>query len=198
MRQSWLGPAAALLLLAGCNTPQSGQVVQVPPYKPGSVASSLSRVPRAIVDVEPFAPLPAQAPGAANASVFAGSPKLEVFAVSPPPDRLLTDAITAELRAAGHQPGGPGAPVLVQGGVQRFEVKASKTSLYWAVDVQVAAAVTAQRRGRKLSHSYVSHCQDVAYTAPDATMMAPTVARCVADIARQFRDDAQMARVIGG
>lgn len=197
MKRAWLGLLVAGLL-AGCNTPQSGQVVQVPPYKPGSVASPLSRVGRAIVAVAPFAELGAQAPAAPGGTVFAGSPKLEVFVVQPSPGRLLTDAIAAELGAAGHQLGGPGAPVAISGGVQRFEAKASKTALYWAVDVQVAAAVTAERGGRKLSHSYVAHCQDVAYTAPDATMMAPTVARCVADIAHQFRDDAAMAGVIGG
>jgi hypothetical protein len=111
---------------------------------------------------------------------------------------LLHQAVTAELRAAGEQIGGEGAPVAVEGAVQRFSVKASKAGLYWALEVDVAAAVTARRGGLTLSHSYVSRCQDVAYMVPGPSNMAPLVRSCVANIAGQFRDDARMARAIGG
>jgi uncharacterized lipoprotein YajG len=184
--------------LAGCTTPQTGQVVMVPAYAPGSAESPLSRAPRTIVEVRPFGELEPQPPGALANPLFADSAKLEMFVPQPSPGRLLGDAVAAELRAAGQHLGGPGSPVVVEGAAQRFVVKASKTALYWAVDVNIAAAVTARRDGRTLSHSYVARCQDVAYTAPGPQMMAPIVARCVGDIARQFRDDREMAGVIGG
>jgi uncharacterized lipoprotein YajG len=188
----------AVLDLAGCAAPRSGQVVQVPAYAPGSTESPLSRVPRAIVVVRPFGELGSAAPGEGGNPRFGDAGMVETFAVAPSPGRLLHEAVSAELRAAGHQIGGDGSAVVVEGAVQRFEVKASKTSLYWAVDVNLTAAVTAMRGGRKLSHSYVARCQDVAYAAPDAGTMAPVVARCVGDLARQFRDDPEMAGVIGG
>ncbi len=168
-------------------------MVRVPPYTPGAVAPPQSGAAPAIVAVQPFAELaaPAGRPSA-DADV------VEHFVVTPSPGRLLQQAVTAVLRAAGEQIGGEGAPVAVEGAVQRFSVKASKAGLYWALEVDVAAAITARRGGLSLSHSYVSRCQDVAYTVPGPGNMAPLVARCVANIAGQFRDDARMARAIGG
>lgn len=185
-----------MLCLAGCAVPQDGQVVRVPAYTPGSVASPLSRAARAIVAVQPFAELPATA--VAEGGLPAGADTAERFVVAPSPGRLLHQAVIAELRAAGEQIGEDGAPVVVKGAVQRFIAKASKAGLYWALEVNIATAVTAQRGERSLSHSYVSRCQDVAYTVPGPGGMASLVARCVANIAGQFRDDAEMARVIGG
>ena len=184
---------AAALRLAGCAAPRNGQIVRVAPYQPGSVASPLSRVARAIVQVQPFGDLPAGTGGG-----LADARQVVHFAVAPPPARLLHAAVSAELQAAGHQIGGAGAPVVVRGAVQRFDVTASQTALYWAVEAQIAVAVTAARNGRTLSHSYVSRCQDVAYAAPAPDAMAPLVARCVGDAVRQFRDDQAMAALIGG
>jgi uncharacterized lipoprotein YajG len=193
------GAGLALLaaaLLSGCAAPPDGQVVQVPVYAPGSVASPLSRAARAIVAVAPFAELPATLPGS-------GGPSTDVdivarFAVTPSPGRVLRQAVTAELRAAGEQIAAEGAPVTLTGAVQRFTVKASKAGLYWALEVDIGAAVTARRAGLTLSHSYVARCQDVAYTSPGPASMTPLVAGCVANIAGQFRDDVEMARAIGG
>ena len=182
-----------MLCLAGCVGPQDGQLVRVPPYVPGMVASAVPGAAPVIVAVQPFAELPAPAGHpSADADV------VEHFVVTPSPGRLLHQAVTAVLRAAGEQIGGEGAPVAVEGAVQRFSVKASKAGLYWALEVDIAAAVTARRVGLAPSHSYVSRCQDVAYTVPGPASMAPLVTRCVANIARQFRDDARMARAIGG
>ncbi|HTN11009.1 MAG TPA: hypothetical protein VL154_08550, partial [Acetobacteraceae bacterium] len=92
------GAGLALLaaaLLSGCAAPPDGQVVQVPVYAPGSVASPLSRAARAIVAVAPFAELPATLPGS-------GGPSTDVdivarFVVAPSPGRVLRQAVTAEL-----------------------------------------------------------------------------------------------------
>jgi uncharacterized lipoprotein YajG len=173
--------------------PQSGQVVQVPAYVPPSLAAPW---PPAIVAVAPFAEMPATP--VPPAGLFAGADTVERFVVAPSPGQLLRQAVAAELRSAGEQIGREDAPVAVEGAVQRFIVKASKAGLYWALEVDVAAAVTARRGGRALSHSYVSHCQDVAYTVPGPASVAPLVSRCIANIAEQFRGDAEMARAIGG
>ncbi|MBN8892882.1 MAG: hypothetical protein J0H91_21585 [Rhodospirillales bacterium] len=193
------GALLAALALAGCAAPQGDLIVRVPADAPGSVASPLSRAARAIVAVRPFGEVTdAARPGVVGDRLDGDGRSVGAYVVQPTPGRLVHEAIAAELLAAGHQPGGDGAPVVVEGAVQRFQVKASSTGLYWSVVVDVAAGVTATRGAARLSHSYVAHCQDVAYTQPSAEMMAPLIGRCVADLGRQFRDDDAMARVIGG
>ncbi len=175
-----------LLLLAGCG--QGGE----------RGPSALSAAPRALIHVRPIAEAVDIPPGEIGIVRDEKGQVVRRLTLSPPPGQRFTEALTTELRNAGHLPSGPEAPYILEGAVLRFAMAADPGRITWDSRLDAQVAVTLRRRDRAVSRSLVATCQEAGATRPDHDSAAALATACITRLARQFRDDTAIAGFLSG
>jgi uncharacterized lipoprotein YajG len=201
-RTPWCAVAAcALLALAGCQSGGVGDggdtIVTVPPYAAapsGSPPAAGSSGPVALsVRERPLGT--GELPGRIGERATVGNISMGFVTIDPPPAGLVSDALAAELRAAGHDVTAA-APSKLQADVRRFHLRTDVTPVYWDVIGEAEVGVTLSGTGPVVSSAYRANCSERTYLWPTNALMARVVTACVAGIAQDFRNDAEMARVL--
>ena len=187
-----------LALLAGCAGPGTELQVPVPPHQ--GVAGAFAPAPPGAISVAAFAEPGGTGvlPGAIGERSTIGDISMGQVRVSPPPARLLRDAVVADLIASGWNvlPGGP-APAELAGTVPRFALRTDATALYWDVILDAGLGVRLAAGGRQAAGDFAAHCQERTYVWPGSEIIARVVAQCVDELARDARQDAGLARALG-
>lgn len=185
-----------LALLAGC-APAPELTVAPPAYVPAHSPSALSGVPRALIEVRPFRDAPDRAPDDLGELRDSDGRLEQRLRIAPSPAILLGQAVSAELAAAGHRLTGAGAPVVIEGAVQRFAATVPPGAP-WNAEIAAQMTVTLRQRGNTTSRGYSSTCRDVYLLRPGEGALADLAADCITVIAVQFRNDPAIARALVG
>lgn len=195
----WRFIPCLLLLLAGCAGAED-TVVHIPPHVPAPGPSALAISPPVDVAVAAFQETGGIGvlPGRIGERKTLSNLSMGEVTIDPPPGALLRDAFVRELRAAGQRIVSSGGEATLGGQVRQFTLRTDVTALYWDVVVDAAVDTTVQRAGRTGGGSFTAHCQERTYGWPGSEITARVVATCVDDLARQFRDNADVARVLSG
>jgi len=137
-------------------------------------------------------------PGRIGERKTVGDISLGMIIIEPTPGPLVANAFAAELRAAGHKVVDSGAAATLRGEIQRFTLRTDVTAVYWDVVVDTSVATVATKGAASSTGHYNAHCTDRTYIYPSAQVITGVVNTCVADLAHQFRDDADARRVLAG
>lgn len=186
-----------VLLLAAC-AGRGPQTVYPGQYVPGSGPTALSRAPRTLIEVRPILDDPTRTPGALGEVRDEKGHVVQVLTLDPPPGRQFTDAFTAELRAAGHMPSGPGPRAVLEGAVQMFRFAGTPDKLTWDSNLKAQIAITLRQGPANVSRLYTADCADAGLLRPTPDAIAQVASACIANIMRQFRNDPAMAAVLSG
>ena len=186
--------------LAACAGPGGDVVIAVPPHIAVSTPSVLSRLPAMTVDVRDLREPGGTGvlPGRVGERKTIGDISMGLVTVTPLPGQVMAEMLEAELKAAGHRIGADGASAVVEGEIRRFDLRTDVTALYWDVIGTTSVSVTVVRAGQSATGQYTATCQERTYVWPSSDMMARVVSACLDDIARQFREDANVAHALGG
>jgi len=185
----------AVVALAACAAPQGDLQVSIPPHIAAAEPSALAGAPPRNVALPPFREAGAQPGRIGDRSSSANGPTGAVI-IDPPPAQLLHQAFAAELRRAGDTIASS-AGVTIEGSVVGFTLRINATLVDWQLIVEANVAISARSDQRTVNHAYATRCEDRSYTPPGASAIAAVVGHCVDDLARQFRSDADIARVLG-
>ncbi len=186
-----------LLLLAGC-AGQGPQTAYPGQYLAEHGPSALSAAPRTLIEIRPFADVPDVPPGHIGDVRDAKGAVIQSLDIAPPPGRQFSEALGAELQAAGHMVTGPGAAAVLEGGVQRFAFAGTPDKVTWDTKIQAQLAIKISYRGRSVSRAYTATCNDAGLLRPTADGVAEIAKTCITNIARQFRNDPGVAGVLAG
>jgi uncharacterized lipoprotein YajG len=188
----------AAVSLAACAGVQD-VVVHVAPHMAPSGPSALSSVTPTTVDVGMLAEQHGTGllPGRIGERTTIGDVSMGTVSLAPAPEQLVTEALKAELVAAGHR-AATGGPAVIGGEIERFDVHTDVTALYWDIVGTARIAVTVAKSTRSTVSRYDATCQERTYLWPTGDFIAQVLGQCIDDIARQFRDDAAAAHVLGG
>ncbi len=138
-------------------------------------------------------------PGQIGERTTIGDVPMGTITLQPPPGSLLRAAIAADLAAAGHTVSAgaaAGAPML-EGHLRRFVLATPATALYWDVTIDAALAIRAQSAARTQARDLAALCRERTYAFPANELIARVAAHCVDDLARQVRDDPEIAHALG-
>jgi hypothetical protein len=184
------------IVLSGC---AGDIVVRIPAHRADAGAGTLSRVPATTVRIARVTD--ARRPGVAIGRREAlGTPMGDVF-FDPTPMHVVRDVLIAELTAAGHAVAPTGAPVELAVDVLAFTAATRSTLLSWDVTGTARIAVQVLRAGEVAASArleYGAERSQRTYTWPRAGLIQGLLTDCVADIARQVRDDARLAAALAG
>lgn len=180
---------------SGCAESVSDITVTVPPYAPTAAGTALSRAPAQPVSVQPFTAQRGTGvlPGRIGERKTVGDISMGYVTLTPPPEVLLEDAITAEVTAAGNRVSPANAPVRIAGEVKRFEFGTDVTALYWDVHIDAALDLEVSSARGAVRRSYSAKCSERTYSWPSESVIAGVARSCVADIATQFSGDQDVA-----
>lgn len=172
--------------------------VAIPPHMTSRAASALASVPPTRIELREIRELQGTGllPGRIGERKTLGNISMGLVSVSPPVGPLLTDMLRAELLAAGHRMANGDPKVTITGEVRRFALRTDVTSLYWDVIVDAAVVVTATAHARSETRDYTARCTERTYAWPSEEVIARVVRACIEDVARQFRDDREIAVVL--
>ncbi|MDU8946539.1 hypothetical protein [Ovoidimarina sediminis] len=182
---------AAAAVLAGCAGVQD-TTVSVPSHAADASGSLLASVSKRAVTVAPFTidRGVGELPGRIGERTTVGDVTMGYVTLTPPPEVLFTNAISAELAAAGHTVSG--GPSRVSGTVTRFALSTPATALYW--DVTIDAAVAMNVNGTSLS--YADRCVQRTYSWPSDELIGKLSRSCIASIASKFSRDRRAANAL--
>ncbi|MCA0869454.1 hypothetical protein LCL97_01330 [Seohaeicola saemankumensis] len=186
--------AGALILasaLAGCEGVQDTSAT-VSQHTPNATGGAISSVPTRAITVTPFTMTRGVGvlPGRIGERTTVGNVSMGYVTLSPPPEALFTQAIKAELTAAGH--GVAGGPSRVSGTVERFALSTPATAVYWDVKIDAALKVTVNGTSRR----YAELCVQRTYAWPSDSLISGLANACVAKIAARFRQDKGIANAL--
>lgn len=199
-----LSLAACVLLvgaLGACGGPQGDVTVAIAAHVAQPGPSALSAIGPVAVSVADLSEAGGTGvlPGRTGERKTLGDLSLGLITVTPTPGAIVAEALRAELAAAGAKLVAPGAgAAAITGAIRQFSVRTDVTAFYWDIVGTTAATVTATRDGRSHSSDYAATCKDRTYVYPTGLLIGQVVRACVGDLARQFRNDAAMARLLGG
>jgi hypothetical protein len=80
--------------------------------------------------------------------------------------------------------------------VRRFTLHTDVTAVYWDVVVDAAVMVTATAAARSETGNYAASHTERTYLWPGEEVIARAVQACIADLARQFREDRAIAAAL--
>jgi uncharacterized lipoprotein YajG len=191
---------AGMMLLTACAGPAGDVLVNIPRHEPLKGASALERVAPTNVEVGEFRESIGTGvlPGRIGERKTVGDISLGMVTIDPPPGRLVREAFTTELEAAGHRLASSDAAALVEGEVDQFELRTDVTALYWDVIVNGAVSTTVRTdTGEQTSH-YSTTCTERTYAWPGDDLIARVISDCVNDLSDQFRNDESIAQLLAG
>lgn len=185
-------PALAALTLAGCGGNVALRVDHVPPATP---TGTLASAPPAAISVAEFSD---QRAGMAPHSLGQRGAKDRVSAQRPVSE-IVTEAVRAELAAAGHKLTAADERVRVSGVIKRFEVKTPAATLHWDVVAEVGLAVEvrpAGGAGAAVTSTYEATASERTYVSPSDKLLEETLERALAEAMKLMRSDAAVARAL--
>jgi uncharacterized lipoprotein YajG len=183
----------AALLLAGCGGNVAIRVDHVPPATP---TGTLASAPATAIRVTEFGD---QRSGATPHLIGQRGDMDQVRALRPVSE-IVTEAIRAELKAAGHKLVEGDEQVRISGAINRFEVKTPAATLHWDVVAEVALAVEvrpAAGTGPVVTSTYEATATERTYISPSDKLLKETLERALAEAMKLMRNDAALARVLG-
>lgn len=193
-------PLLLMISLAGCASAVGDIVVPVPPHVAATTPSALSAAAPMTIDVRDLREAGGTGvlPGRIGERKTIGDLSMGLVTVTPLPGRIVSNALKAELRAAGYRVGADGASAVIGGGIQQFEIHTDVTALYWDVIGTTAVSVTVTKGALSTTNHYTATCKERTYVWPSGDLIARVVGTCIDDIARQFRADTKVAQVLRG
>lgn len=184
------------------NNAQTRQIpvvaVGVPEHRAFSGSSSLSSIPPSRVRVLPFhdgrKDVATEGTATAAFGVRTGNIRFE-----PGPAFLIGQAVSAEIRAAGHAAADGAEGPRIAGSVLRFDVHTDTTLLYWDVIGNLAVSLQflgAQEINSGATLDYHVRCAERTYSGPSEAVIAGVMRKCIGDFADQMRKDGRAAAAL--
>ena len=169
--------------------------VGIPKHGASSGSSALSSIPPATVRVLPINDDRQDLDMEGTATAAFGVPMGRIR-FTPGPATLLGQAISAEIKAAGHTVTESAEGAQITGAVLEFEAHTDTTLLYW--DVVGKLAVSLQIAGARGTNpgapiDYRARCIDRTYVWPGEAVIAGVMSKCISDFANQLRNDGRAA-----
>lgn len=192
-----LGTAGfAALLLAGCGGHVALKIDHTPPQEPSGALASIA--PTAIKVLDFSDQRPGMEPLLLGKRYDSNqAPKGEVT-VQRPVSEIVTEAVRAELAAAGHRVVADGEEVVVSGVIKDFSVNTpSVSTLGWDVVAQVGLVVelkSAATGASLVKGTYVTKATARTYINPDDKLIKSTFERALGEAMKMIRSDDAIAR----
>ncbi len=198
-RLTLLGIAGfAALTLAGCAGHVAIKVDHTPPKEPtGAIASAPATAIKVVNfrdqrgDVEPI--FLGRRFAAMNVPMGDVTSERPVF-------EIVSEAVRAELAAAGHRVVADKEAVVVSGVIKKFSVGTPVvTALYWDVVADVSLVVeikSAATGARLMSGTYEAQATERTYLNPSDKLMKSTLERALGEVMTMLRSDGAVARAL--
>jgi len=186
----------AALTLSGCGGHVALRIDHTPPQQPTGALASIS--PTAIKVLDFLDQRPGMEPLLLGKRYDSKQvPKGEVT-VQRPVSEIVTQAVRAELAAAGHRLVVDGEEVVVSGVINEFSVNTpSASSLAWDVVAQVGLVVeikSAATSATLVTGTYVTKATARTYLNPDDKLIKSTFERALGEAMKMIRSDEAIAR----
>lgn len=200
-RSRWARVAALTLLLAvgACAGPQN-VLVDLRPYEGQGSKGASPGGSQVTVRIEPVKDARGDAVGSLiGERTTIGSVSMGSIELSPLPTDVMAQLLNIEFARMGYGVGDAAAQFTIGAQLRKFQVVTPATIAYWdingAIDLDLAAAA---RDGKTYQASYAATCTDRTYIFPSQDLIRNVVAACVGSIGAKVRQDAGLARFIGG
>ena len=186
----------AALTLAGCGGSVALKIDHTPPQEPSGALASVA--PTAIKVLDFSDQRPGMGPLLLGKRYDSNQvPKGEVT-VQRPVSEIVTQAVRAELAAAGHRLVADGEEVVVSGVIKEFSVTTpSVSTLGWDVVAQVGLMVelkSAATGASLVKGTYVTKATARTYIKPDDKLIKSTFERALGEAMTMIRSDEAIAR----
>lgn len=169
--------------------------IGIPKHSASSASSTLSSIPPLRVRLPPFnddrKDLDMEGELKAAFGVPTGHLRFD-----PSPATLLGQAITSEIRAAGHTVTDGSEDTQITGAVLKFEIVTDTTLLYWDITGNMAVLLQisdARGTNTEAPIEYRLRCMDRTYVWPSEAVIAGTMSKCINDFASRLRTDGRAA-----
>lgn len=184
------------MMLAGCGGHVALKIDHTPPQEPTGALASIA--PTAIKVLDFADQRPGMEPLLLGKRYDSNqAPKGEVT-VQRPVSEIVTEAVRAELAAAGHRVVADGAEVVVSGVIKDFSVNIpSVSTLAWDVVAQVGLVVelkSAATGASLVKGTYVTKATSRTYINPDDKLIKSTFERALGEAMKMIRSDDAIAR----
>lgn len=184
------------MMLAGCGGHVALKIVHTPPQEPTGALASIA--PTAIKVLDFADQRPGMEPLLLGKRYDSNqAPKGEVT-VQRPVSEIVTEAVRAELAAAGHRVVADGEEVVVSGVIKDFSVNTpSVSTLGWDVVAQVGLVVeleSAATGASLVKGTYVTKATSRTYINPDDKLIKSTFERALGEAMKMIRSDDAIAR----
>lgn len=169
--------------------------VGIPKHSASSGNSTLSSIPPATVRVLPLNDDRKNIDIEGMATAAFGVPTGRIR-FEPSPATLLGQAISSEMKAAGHTVTDSAEGAQITGSILEFEAHADATLLYWDVIGNLAVSIQIPLvRGANSAASldYRARCMDRTYIWPSEAVIAGVMSKCIDDFANKLRNDGKAA-----
>ncbi len=189
---------ACILLLTACAGTAGDVVVSIPAYQPLKGTSTLAGLAPTAIQLGAFRRSvgTGQLPGRIGERKTIGDISLGKVTIQPVPGRLVRDAFSSELKAAGHRIVKSAGSALIQGEVQRFALRTDVTAVYWDVILEATVSVLVKKGSVQRTSTYSAVCKERTYAWPGEDIIARVIGHCLADLSGKFRNDKDVARVL--
>jgi hypothetical protein len=186
----------AALTLSGCGGHVALKIDHTPPQQPTGALASIA--PTAIKVLDFSDQRPGMEPLLLGKRYDSNQvPKGEVT-VQRPVSEIVTEAVRAELAAAGHRVVADGEEVVVSGIIKDFSVNTpSVSTLGWDVVAQVGLVVelkSAASGANLVTGTYVTKATARTYINPDDKLIKATFERALGEAMKMIRSDDAIAR----
>ena len=200
-RMRWARAASLTLLLAvgACAGPQN-VLVDLQPYESqGSKGASPAGSP-VTVRIDPVKDARGDAVGSLiGERTTIGSVSMGSIELSPLPTDVMAQLLKTEFARMGYGVVNAAAQFTIGAQLRKFQVVTPATIAYWdingTIDLELAAAA---QDGTQYQARYAATCTDRTYIFPSQDLIRNVVASCVGSIGAKVRQDAALARFIGG
>lgn len=186
----------AALTLSGCGGHVALKIDHTPPQEPSGALASIAQTAIKVLGFSDQRP--GMEPLLLGKRYDANQvPKGEVT-VQRPVSEIVTEAVRAELAAAGHRVVADGEEVVVSGIIKDFSVNTpSVSTLAWDVVAQVGLVVeikSAATGATLVTGTYVTKATARTYISPDDKLIKSTFERALGEAMKMIRSDDAIAR----
>jgi len=186
----------AAITLAGCGGHAALKIDHTPPQEPTGALAAIS--PAAIKVLDFSDQRPGMQPLLLGKRYDSKQVPTGDVTVQRPVSEIVTQAVRAELAAAGHRLVADGAEVVVSGVIKDFSVNTPRAStLAWDVVAKVGLVVeirSAATGATLVTGTYVTKATARTYINPDDKLIKSTFERALGEAMKMIRSDDAIAR----